>query len=296
MKKIMSKYHINCYLCDSENIKPLKGYKNKGLVKCNNCGLVFMSQIPTAEELHTYYSAYSYGREQYLSPITVKSFNKILDEFEKYRKTNKILDVGCGLGYFLSIALQRGWEVYGTEYSLVAVDKCTSKGIIMYEGDLKTENYEPEEFDIVTSFEVLEHINNPKIELNKFYSILRKGGLFYCTTPNFNSLNRYYSKEKYNNICYPEHLTYYTQKTLNKVVVESGFKKIKNLTTGISLTSAKVSNSKSNEQQISKTSSDEKLREQIDTKWYLGVAKIIINKLLTFTNLGITLKGYYLKK
>ena len=92
----------------------------------------------------------------------------------------------------------------------------------MNEGILNPINYNFK-FDIITSFEVVEHINNPKEEINNYNQILRKGGLFYCTTPNFNSLSRRILKAKWNTICYPEHLSYYTIKTLTKLLKDTNF-------------------------------------------------------------------------
>ena len=115
---------------------------------------------------------------------------------------------------FFEIASKRGWEVYGTEYTKDAINICKSKGINIQEGKLNPQNYLVEEFDVITSFEVLEHINNPIEEISNFYKILRKGGLVYLTTPNFNSVSRFYLKSDYNIITYPEHLSYYTTRTL----------------------------------------------------------------------------------
>ena len=288
--------HKNCFICGNNELKKLgKYYLKHELVKCKNCGFVFNEKIPSLELLTEHYSQYSYGSKGYLSPITIKSYNILLDEFEKYRKVGRILDVGCGRGWFLVEARKRGWEVYGTEYSEKAVELCKSAGIKMFQGELDVNNFDGIEFDVITSFEVIEHINNPNEDLQKIHSLLRKEGLFYCTTPNFNSLMRYYLKEDYNVIGYPEHLSYYTKKTLNNVLVKNGFKKSKFLTTGISITRIKTSKKKSTEKYVSKTSSDEILRQNIDSKWYLGIAKKIANKTLTFTNTGMTLKGYYTK-
>jgi len=110
--------HTECLICKSQKIKQLSDYyESKGLVKCEKCGFVYMEKIPTIEDLNSHYETYSYSSEQYLSPLTIESYNVLLDEFEKYRKTNKILDVGCGRGFFLTQAKKRGWEVYGTEYT-----------------------------------------------------------------------------------------------------------------------------------------------------------------------------------
>ena len=254
-----------------------------------------MEKIPSLDELENHYKSYSYETERYISPITLQSYNSLLDEFEKYRKTNKILDVGCGRGSFLLEARKRGWEIFGTEYSKSAVNLCEQSGITMKSGQLNPEEFMTKDFDVITSFEVIEHINNPNEELRNIYSLLRSGGLFYCTTPNFNSMLRYYLKTDYNIIVYPEHLSYYDKKSLNKIAKRNGLRPIKFQSTGISITRFKTSKKISNEKFISKESADEKLREKIVSKWYLGIAKKIINQFLTFTNLGMTLKGYYLK-
>jgi 2-polyprenyl-3-methyl-5-hydroxy-6-metoxy-1,4-benzoquinol methylase len=293
MKKV---YHSNCFVCASEQLLEMKRYQKHGLVKCINCGFVFAKQIPSTEELEDWYSNYSYNEEEYLSPVTVLSYNKLLDEFEKYRSNNKLLDVGCGRGAFLQVAKKRGWEVYGTEYSAKAINICEQKGINMKAGILNPKDFEGVNFDIITSFEVIEHINYPHRELQSINLLLRSGGLFYCTTPNFNSLLRFYLKENYNVIGYPEHLSYYTKSTLNKVVLKNNFKLIKFLSTGISITRIKGSTGSTTEKLNSPDSSDEILRKKIESKWYLAIAKQVINFILTLTNTGISLKGYYIKK
>jgi 2-polyprenyl-3-methyl-5-hydroxy-6-metoxy-1,4-benzoquinol methylase len=291
----MKSYHTSCFVCNSLNISALKGYERHDLVKCRECSFVFMRAIPTLAELENHYSTYSYGGEKFLSPVTVKSYNIILDEFEKYRKNNRILDVGCGVGFFLEQAKNRGWDVYGTEYSNKAIEICREKGIDMKEGVLVSGNFDIADFDVITSFEVIEHINNPVDEIKEVKKLLRKGGLFYCTTPNFNSLLRFYLKETYDIINYPEHLSYYTGKTLSSLLQNAGFKKKKILTTGLSLTMLKNSRGKVKEKRISEHSSDEKLRNDIEKKWYLGVAKKMVNGMLTVTSSGMALKGYFEK-
>lgn len=287
--------HQKCLICEGSILNRVPWYSKHDLVKCKHCGLVFMRQIPSAQDLQTHYGSYSYGREHYLSPLTILSYNNLLDEFEKFRKTNKILDIGCGLGFFLGEAKKRGWEVHGTEFSEMAVNRCKEKGFAVEHSKLEVEMFRDDDFDVITSFEVIEHINDPVEELEKIHLLLRQGGLFYCTTPNFNALLRYYLKEKYNIIGYPEHLTYYTKKTLNKVVTARGFKRHKFLTTGISITRFKTSKGISNERLISESSSDEILRQKLASRWYLQALKHMANFMLTLTNCGMTLKGYYIK-
>jgi len=285
--------HKNCILCASVSLKKLKGYEEHYLVKCQSCKFVFCEPIPTERELEKHYE--NYGRNDYLSPLTIKRYHEILDSFEPYRKTNKLIDVGCGIGYFLEEAKKRGWEVYGTEFTDEAIEICSKKGIKMNKGVLNPNNYDSQEFDVITSFEVIEHINNPQEELANFYKILRKGGLVYCTTPNFNSLLRYRLKEKYNVLCYPEHLSYYTPKTLKYVFEKEGFRTKNIKATGISLTRLKTSKATSNQELISQTSDDEVMRNKLETSVILKSVKIFLNWNLTFFGVGDALKGTFIK-
>lgn len=293
-------FHTTCLICNSTELQDLEEYDKQYLCKCQSCSFVFSKRIPTSEELTKHYEGY--GRNDYLSPITIRRYHELLDEFEKYRKTNRIIDVGCGIGYFLEVAKERGWEVYGTEYTDKAIEICENKGINMKQGVLDSTNYPVEFFDIITSFEVLEHINNPVEELASFNKILRTGGLVYFTTPNFNSLLRYRLKEYYDVITYPEHLSYYTKKTITNLFKKSGFKPLKVLTTGISITRlkrgkvVKSGSTQPKERLISKTSSDELLRNKIENKRYLQYLKDIVNWMLTLFGVGDSLKGYFIKR
>ena len=183
-------------------------------MKSKSSGFVFCSKIPTEQDLINYYNNYpiGYGAD---SILNIKRVNERLDEFEQYRKNNKILDVGCGPGIFLIEAKKRGWEVYGTEFTDNQIQYLKSKGINTFQGKITSSSFNENSFDVIISSEVIEHINNPVEEVSNFNLFLRKGGLLYITTPNFNAIERYLLKGEYNVIEYPEHLCYYTPKTIN---------------------------------------------------------------------------------
>lgn len=289
----MNIYHKKCLLCNSDNLKMLKKYISAHLCKCNECKFIFSKKIPSSNDLIKYYDGY--GRSDYLSDVTIKRYNHLLDKFEKYRKTNKLIDIGCGIGYFLEVAKKRGWDVYGTEFTEEAVQICETKGIKMKMGYLNPSNYIKDEFDIVTSFEVLEHINNPREEIENFKKILRTGGLVYLTTPNFNSILRYKLQNNYDVINYPEHLSYYTNRTLNYLFEMSEFKKIKIQATGISLTKLKTKKGKVSEGAIKEDSTDEILRHKIEENNFLQFIKNTLNTILSILRLGDSLKGWFVK-
>ena len=288
--------HKACIVCNKKDLKAMSGYEVHNLVKCSNCSFVFIKKIPSQEELEEHYKIYAYSDGQYMSEVTKKRYNELLDEFESYRSTNRILDVGCGAANFLSVAKERGWEVYGTEFSEKAVEHGIKKGINVKRGVLSLEDFDKDSFDVITSFEVIEHIYNPQEEVQKFYNLLRKRGLLYCTTPNFNALARYYLKSDYNIIVYPEHLSYYTTHTLNGLFNKIGLRKKKIFTSGFSLNRFVVSNESKN--QVKKTTvdnTDEKLRNSIESNLILRVVKKIVNAFLSVTSKGATIKAYYIK-
>ncbi len=286
-----------CPSCGSEKLRPLKGYEECcRLVRCRKCGLTFASEIPDISVTQEIYDGY--GRNDYLSEITVKRYNELLDTFERYRKTNKILDVGCGIGYFLDVAKKRGWEVYGTEFSRKAVSICEEKGIVMYDGDVNSAPYTEGQFDIITSFEVLEHVVNPSDIMFYAERFLRKGGAFYLTTPNFKSLVRIFQKSDWDVISkssHPEHLVYYTRKSYKYLLKSYGMKSVYIKTTGLSISRLKAKKFGKKEKYISNNSTDEKLRVSIESSRVKQFAKKIVNFVLSLFGVGDSLKSLAVK-
>lgn len=281
--------HRNCLICNGESFQSLEEKLNhRHLVRCTNCGFIFFRRIPTTAELEHHYAGYP--RNNALSEITVKRYNDLLDQFEAYRKTGRILDVGCGDGHFLAVAAKRGWSVYGTEFTDEAVAAGKRNGAEVFKGRIQEFNL-ADNFDVITSFEVLEHIYDLREHTACIYSLLRKGGLFYFTTPNINALSRRILGGKWTIIEYPEHLSYYTTKTINRLLGMAGFRKLSMRTTGISLQrfSASV------KQSAPVAGKDEQARQKIEKSSFLRFAKSVLNGLLNLLKLGDTLKGFYVK-
>jgi 2-polyprenyl-3-methyl-5-hydroxy-6-metoxy-1,4-benzoquinol methylase len=290
--------HSHCILCNSKDISELEGYERHQLSKCQSCGFVFMSRIPSIDELHDHYKLYSYASDRTVSPLTIDSYNKLLDGMEKYRKLNTLIDVGCGKGWFLIEARKRGWKVYGTEFSDEAIRICTAAGIEMTKGDLRADAFEGLQFDVVFSSEVIEHVNNPRTQFQQMFAILRPGGLLYLTTPNFNCYLRFKFKADYNIIEYPEHLGYFTKSTLNFALKATGFVKRKLLTTGISLDRASYSKNAGTSAAVVPVKlipRDESIRATMSKNRMMLLIKSMANFFLSVTGIGITLKASYQK-
>jgi 2-polyprenyl-3-methyl-5-hydroxy-6-metoxy-1,4-benzoquinol methylase len=278
--------HAHCPLCGSAETGVLgEEYRHAYLVQCQQCGLVYGERIPSLQELNDHYG--KYPRNTSISPLTIKRYEELLEQFEPYRRTNRLLDVGCGDGHFLEVAKRKGWTVYGTEYTSEAVNVGRAKGIEMHEGLIQSFTAAGE-FDVITSFEVLEHITDGNEHAAAIARLLRKGGLFYFTTPNFNALSRKWLGGKWKIIEYPEHLTYYTAQTAEKLLVKAGLQRLQIISTGITLRQFP-----SGENHYA--SSEEQLRNSIESSGSLRLLKSFINYWLTLLNLGDSLKGYFVK-
>lgn len=281
-----------CLICNSENIHPLKGYERHDMAVCGKCGFVFMYRVPTMQELTDHYKTYSYAGSPGQS--TLISFNRLLDTFESYRKNNNLLDFGCGRGWFLDEAKKRGWNVYGTEFSQEAVSLCESKGIIMKNGNLLMEDFDGVRFDVVFCSEVIEHVNDPVPQLKSMFKVLRPGGCIYLTTPNFNCYLRHQFGPDFNIIEYPEHLCYFTKRTMDLAMRKAGFIRHSLRTTGISLSRA-AGSAQPGTIQAGVKEKDEHLRSAMNSNRLMLAVKEMANLALSVTGLGFTIKAMYLK-
>ncbi|MBL4735522.1 MAG: class I SAM-dependent methyltransferase [Flavobacteriales bacterium] len=288
------KTNTRCIACDSTQIRDLRGFEVSQLLKCDMCSHVFQKRIPEESELD---QLYVYGLNQYRSPITVKRYTELLDSFEPFRKTNKLLDVGCGAGFFLEIAREKGWDAYGTERNQQALSIGTKKGIKMYDENWLDEPTSNNLFDVITAFELIEHIGNPNPLFGQITNALRPGGVVYTTTPNFNAINRYLLRNKWDDvIAYPDHLSYFSTKSLDALWESHGLKKIYSLTNGYSVTHFRRGMKISNHQVVTVNSDDEVIRTAFESNRVLGFIKKVLNYVLSLLGVGESLKSLYVKE
>jgi len=279
--------HVACPLCGGRDERAMTAYAKDHLVCCASCGFVHSERIPAASELEAFYGRYP--RTEAISPITLERYDEWLQRFGRWRSTGNIIDVGAGNGYFAERAKLNGWKSYATEYEALAVAICKSKGIETHQGGLDTAGYADGMFDVICSIEVVEHLSDPAAEIRQFNRILRKGGLVYVTTPNLRSLSHLYHGAKWSVFNYPEHLGYFTPRTLRSLFERNGFKLHSLRTTGIS--ADRFFESRSESPMVT----DEHIRRRIEGNPLGRVAKKVANTLLDLSKRGDTIKAEFVK-
>lgn len=180
---------IFCNLCGQKDFKVIEDDENPfRVLKCRQCGLVFVDPLPEPAVLAAHYNDIYYADWMNIQKEhRLRMWRKRLGKLEKYRRQGRILDVGCAEGVFLKLAKEHGWDVSGTEYSIYAAQYARDiLGIDIFCGDLFDAGYPDHSFDVVTMWHVLEHVADPKRYLYEIHRILKLSGLLVVAVPNVN--------------------------------------------------------------------------------------------------------------
>lgn len=229
-----------CVVCGGSG--PFVGlYTRDGftLVRCPGCGLVFQDPQPSDADLQrTYYHDTEWTRAQQIEPMRTKLIDRAhwqvqsLEQAGIHAHGQRLLDVGCAAGTFLTIAQQAGWQATGVELGEATALAARSRGLDVRTGTLRDAfaQLEPGSFDLVTFWDVLEHVRDPRDELKLARELLRPGGMIAATMPNVSGL---YPQATYRLIArrtgrweYPElpvHLHDFDPRTVTRLLVDSGY-------------------------------------------------------------------------
>lgn len=202
--------------------------------KCNNCKLIYAKVLQSKKDKqHTdeIFFDETHLQEEGESR-TIRDFNKVLKKIKKYGGSGKLLDVGCGTGYFLKFAHDRGWQVEGIETAKNAVKYAEKLGLKVKNTKLEKAHYPNSYFSTVTQLGLIEHVESPRALLKETNRILKKGGVLVIFTPNARSLFHILADLLYkltgsyfavNKIYYSRHLFYFTKKTITNMLNKEGF-------------------------------------------------------------------------
>ena len=221
----------SCLLCGNHSNKKFLEHNGYSLFECGKCSLVFANillddnytkliydtneyaESTKREILDTYeYRKNKFGKERY----------EYIQEKCTFNKDDTLLDLGCGPGYFLKYLKEQNINSKGLEVTDYLVSICK-------EQDLNVENslLEDEkdlEYNIMTIFDVLEHLGNPIDFFNQANKKIKKGGYILAYTPNIHSFAFKFQKGKQNLLLPYEHLCFFNEKSLNYLSEQTGFK------------------------------------------------------------------------
>jgi 2-polyprenyl-3-methyl-5-hydroxy-6-metoxy-1,4-benzoquinol methylase len=219
---------VYCPLCTSPKFKEILHKGKYGLTKCANCSLIFTNPRPTSDEVPDLYGKSYMANLESVRPILLRICENRLSFVEKFKNGGRLLDVGCGNGYFLEPAHRRGWEIFGTETSEYCVNYCKEEfGISIQSGEIFKANFPSDYFDIITIWHTLEHVRNPLDYLLEFNRILKNDGLLFILVPNVRFLLNHlkgWSWIAKSEIM--EHLYFFSTDSLEYMLQKSHFKAI----------------------------------------------------------------------
>jgi len=200
-------------------------------IRCVNCGLICVRKKFDIRDLQKLYEGKNYFNG-YLKnyKFLIKLFNKILKFIEKFKRTGKILDIGCGVGLLLYVAKKRNWIEFGLEPSKFASNFGKNKLKLNIINSDKLDIFSDNFFDVIILNHVIEHIENPILILNQIYKKLEKNGILVIGVPNINGLFPRLQKENWSSLRPHSHFYQFTPKTLKFLLKKTGFKSIKYIT------------------------------------------------------------------
>ena len=241
---LKKRVELNCDLCGSAKKVFITSENDYPISRCLNCGFVYVNEIPEVDDGKVLGEYYTDDRAEI--DVMRKRYEEVSEflirEIGKYKSGGKLLDVGCGFGFFLLKARESGWQVYGTDLSEFAIDyaKTTQDLQNVLCTDLSQDVFDGQKFDSVNLTNVLEHVPSPTDTLNGCKSLMDDKGVLTVRVPNmeFNDLKftvsavlRFLRLASEGNLSYlssppPLHLSGFSSRTLRKYFDKIGLETI----------------------------------------------------------------------
>jgi 2-polyprenyl-3-methyl-5-hydroxy-6-metoxy-1,4-benzoquinol methylase len=241
----------SCPICGSAEIGlKFNGFTNRNpadgkqwpVFECRSCQHGFMNPRPEPAVLNEYYSAsYTAYRPKHGSDeqddAAVVAKAKAANEFRHIRVPagKRVLDLGCGGGFFLNICRQLGAEVQGIEPSPHGAEAARRQGIPVFEGTLDQflEEHGDQRFDVITSNHVIEHVPDPIAALAGLKSLLAPGGTMTIAVPNARSMFANALGAEWHNTDLPFHLHHFSPDSLRIAAETAGLATVEISTTSL---------------------------------------------------------------
>lgn len=232
-----------CNFCDSQDNEIIYNYarfSKANILKCKKCGLVFLETKLDKQGVEWFYNK-EYRKIDILPTVPAKKmFNHpvvIRDSKERIKwvkkhfgslKNKKVLEIGSSIGSFLKALSDEGAKVIGVELGEDYSEYSRSLGFIVYSKPIEDLNFE-NEFDLVVTFQTLEHVFDPMAVIKTVYKSLKIGGIFMGEIPNEDDWRiKIFDNEVVKRFHYaPYHYYYFSPKTFSNYLKKCKFKEIK---------------------------------------------------------------------
>ncbi len=234
MKSQVSLVEVSCNICNSTAEEIISKTDIGNIIRCKKCGLFYRNPRLSERDERDKYKHKIYDESYGLIKDKSKKeiFISILNELKPHK--GKILDIGCADGYFLSLARERGWKPYGVEISDFLLRKAKENlGREQIIGvPLKAADFPPNFFDVISMWDVLDHLQDPLGELIEIGRILKQKGLLIIRVRNmaFHVLmNKLFKNSLLGIIKKPTifHLYGFNNKNINVILEKANLSKLK---------------------------------------------------------------------
>jgi 2-polyprenyl-3-methyl-5-hydroxy-6-metoxy-1,4-benzoquinol methylase len=228
---------IVCNFCSEPQFRPLFTINGFQIAECVRCGLVYTNPRLRIEALKEVYDQSYFQSDNSLvhgyvdyaaeAPLILRTFRQRWHHLLRFhgRDKGRLLDLGCAFGYLLTIAQSDGWGVAGLDASLHAVNHAQTKlRLPVQHSDLAEIPFPDHSFDIITMWDVIEHLPDPLNVLRSCWDKLKPGGLFSIITPDSSSFSARWFGSKWVEYQKPhEHLYFFSSRRLSQVLKSMGF-------------------------------------------------------------------------
>jgi 2-polyprenyl-3-methyl-5-hydroxy-6-metoxy-1,4-benzoquinol methylase len=220
---------VNCNICGTDSTSLIVVQNGYRMVKCKNCGLVYLNPRLDQQTLIKLYTGYHQreGKDEHAwARLMEKNFKEVSLLLNKtFTEKGRILDLGCGYGHFIEIMRDCGWAECGIDPSSRVLYNAKKKGLNVIETSIDDISFPNNSFDVVTAFYVLEHLPDPLSTAKKIYEMLKPGGVMVIRVPHTTPIVRFLSIFKIDNNLYdtPYHLYDFSPGTITVLLKKAGF-------------------------------------------------------------------------
>jgi len=223
-----------CNLCKSDFYKFMFKKDNFSIVRCKKCSLIYVNPRLTQKSLVESYnknkiSPVPYYKENYEEDKA--TFEKRIRIIQKYKKSGKLLDIGCSIGTFLEVAKEYGYDCYGIDLNKQAIAAAKQKGLNVRVANIEN-NKINSKFDIIVMNDLIEHVTDPVKTMQIANKLLKKSGIIFLVTPNGGSIMAKITGKDWVHYKPNEHLSYFSPKTISILLKKAKFNVINVATIG----------------------------------------------------------------